>query len=73
MGLVGAIVTLPGLLSYLAGRLLQTVLGFATQEIGILYAAGALLVGLYFAAMILVQIVFFFGPGGAPSSLLLAF
>ena len=101
MGLAGVIVTLLGLLSYLAGQLLQTVFGFATQEIGVLYAAGALLVGLgmlllgvvtllerrlkgwrrfspllvglYYAAMIPVQIVFFIGPGGAPSSVLLAF
>jgi hypothetical protein len=90
-----------GLISYLTGQLLQTAFGFATQEIGIFYAAGALLVGLgtlllgiavilarrlsgwrryaplsvgaYYALMIPVQIVFFIGPNGAPSSTLLAF
>lgn len=101
MGLAGAIVTLLGLVSYLTGQLLQTVFGLATQEIGIFYAAGALLVALgmlllgiaavlerrlmgwrrfapllvslYYAAMIPVQIVFFIGPSGTPSSTLLAF
>jgi hypothetical protein len=45
-GRVSAIVTLLGLVSYLTGQALQTALGLATSEIGIFYAAGALLVGL---------------------------
>jgi hypothetical protein len=45
-GLAGTAITMVGLISYLIGQLLQTVFGFATQEIGIFYAAGALLVGL---------------------------
>jgi hypothetical protein len=100
-GLAGTAVTMVGLISYLTGQLLQTVFGFATQEIGIFYGAGALLVGLgtlllgiatilarrlsgwrryaplsvgaYYALMIPVQVVFFIGPNGAPSSTLLAF
>lgn len=100
-GRVSAIVTLLGLVSYLTGQALQTALGLATSEIGIFYAAGALLVGLgmlllgitvllarrlagwrrfaplsvglYYAAMIPVQIVLFIGPNGTPSSTLLAF
>ncbi len=101
MGLAGAIVTLVGLLSYLAGQLLQSVFGIAIQEIGTFYATGALLVGLgtlllgiatvlekrlmgwrrfaplsvglYYAAMIPVQIVYFIVPNGTPSGTLLAF
>jgi hypothetical protein len=46
MGLIGNVVTLVGLLSYLIGQTLQTVFGYAVQEIGIFYAAGALLVGI---------------------------
>ena len=101
MGLAGTTITVLGLISYLIGQLLQTAFGFATQEIGIFYAAGALLVGLgtlslgiaailarrlsgwrryaplsvgvYYALMIPVQVVFFIGPNGAPSSTLLSF
>lgn len=101
IGRIGAVVALLGLLSYLAGQLLQTVLGLATEEIGIFYAAGALLVGLgmlalgiaalvarrltgwlrfapltvglYYAAMIPVQVLFFIGPNSTPSATLLAF
>jgi hypothetical protein len=101
MGLAGTTITMVGLISYLTGQLLQTAFGFATQEIGIFYAAGALLVGLgtlllgiavtlarrlagwrrfaplfvglYYAAMIPVQVVFFIRPDGAPSNTLLAF
>jgi len=100
-GLAGITITIIGLISYLTGQLLQTAFGFVTQEIGIFYAAGALLVGLgtlllgiaailarrlsgwrryaplsvgvYYALMIPVQVVFFIGPNGAPSSTLLAF
>jgi len=100
-GLAGTAITMVGLISYLIGQLLQTAFGFATQEIGIFYAAGALLVGIgtllsgisailarrlsgwrryaplsvgaYYALMIPVQVVFFIGPNGAPSSTLLAF
>lgn len=46
VGMAGTIVTLLGLLSDLTGQVLQSIFGFATQEIGIFYAAGALLVGL---------------------------
>jgi hypothetical protein len=46
MGLAGTAVTVVGLISDLTGQLLQTAFGYATQEIGIFYAAGALLVGL---------------------------
>lgn len=101
IGRAGAAVALLGLLSDLAGQTLQTAFGFAVSEIGFLYAAGALLVGLgmlvlgtsvtaarglggwrryaalavglYYPAMIPVQVVFFIGPNGAPSSVLLAF
>jgi len=50
-GKIGAVIALLGLLSYLAGQLLQTVLGLATSEIGIFYAIGALLVGLGMLAL----------------------
>ena len=45
-GRAGTIITLLGLLSYLIDQSLQTAFGFRAQEIGIFYAAGALLVGL---------------------------
>jgi hypothetical protein len=101
LGRIGAIVALLGLFSYLVGHTIESVFGLAAEEIGIFYAAGALLVGLgmlplgiaailarrlpgwrrftpfsvglYYAAMIPVQVVFFIGPDGAPSMALLAF
>jgi hypothetical protein len=101
MGRAGVVIALLGLLSYLTGQSLQTVLGLATSQIGVFYAAGALLVGLgmlplglaatlarrlsgwrqfapllvgmYYALTIPLQIVFFIGPNGIPSNTLLAF
>lgn len=101
VGMVGASVALLGLCSYLVGYTIESVFGLAAQEIGIFYAAGALLVcigmlplgiatilarrltgwrkfapfsvGLYYAAMIPVQVAFFIGPSGTPSATLLAF
>lgn len=45
-GRVGVVGALLGLCSYLTGSVLETMFGFATSEIGVFYAAGALLVGL---------------------------
>lgn len=49
--LTGAVIALLGLLSHLAGQLLQAVLGLAASEIGIFYAIGARLVGLEMLAL----------------------
>jgi hypothetical protein len=96
-GLIGAIISLLGLLSYLIGVLYTSLVD---PEMGIFYALGALLsgvgmlplgiavlwarrlggwqrfapllVGVYYALMIPIQIVFFIDPNGKPSATLLA-
>jgi hypothetical protein len=96
-GLIGAVISLLGLVSYFIGVLYT---GLVDPEMGIFYAIGALLsgvgmlplgiaviaarrlrgwrrlapllVGVYYALMIPIQIVFFIGPRGAPSPTLLA-
>ena len=45
-GKISAAVTLIGMLSYLAGYSLETVLGIPVDELGMYYAAGSMLVGL---------------------------